>query len=263
MEESRQQQPHFVVVHGACHGAWCWYKVATKLRAEGHRVTALDMAASGADPKRVEELSSVSEYCRPLIDFMAALPPQERVILVGHSMGGVCLSLAMENFPHKISVAVFVTAMMPGPDVSLWALVAEYGKQMDSYIDSQFFFNNGHDKPPTSMVFGPNFLATQLYQHSPPEDLSLATLLMRPMGLFDESGWVKATLSKQNHGSVRRVFVVCEQDLVLKKGFQEWMIENNPVDEVKIISGADHMPMFSKTHELCAHLHDIALKYCS
>ncbi|XP_057770038.1 methyl jasmonate esterase 1-like [Salvia miltiorrhiza] len=257
-----EESKHFVLVHGACHGAWCWYKVATKLRAEGHRVTALDMAASGADPKRVEELSSVSDYCRPLIDFMAALPPQETVILVGHSLGGVCLSLAMENFPHKIYVAVFVTAMMPGPDLTHSALIAQY--DMDSYMDSLFYFNNGNDKPPTSMMLGPKLLATQLYQHSPPEDLSLATMLMRPVGLYDESDRAKATtLSKQNYGSVRRVFVVCEQDHVLKKGFQEWMIENNPADEVKIISGADHMPMFSKTHELCAHLHDIALKYCS
>ncbi|KAG5614738.1 hypothetical protein H5410_014562 [Solanum commersonii] len=23
---------HFVLVHGACHGAWCWYKVVTILR---------------------------------------------------------------------------------------------------------------------------------------------------------------------------------------------------------------------------------------
>lgn len=96
------------------------------------------------------------------------------------------------------------------------------------------------------------------------QDLTLATLLMRPIGLYDESDLgEETTLSKQNYGLVRRVFLVCEQDRVLKKGFQEWMIEKNPVDEVNIISGADHMPMFSKTHELCAFLHHISLKYSS
>lgn len=88
-------------------------------------MTALDMAAAGADPRRVEELSSISDYCRPLVDFMAALPPQETVILVGHSLGGVCISLAMEKFPNQISVAVFVAAMMPGPDHTLLPVVAE------------------------------------------------------------------------------------------------------------------------------------------
>ena len=39
---------HFVLVHGLCHGAWSWYKVTTALESAGHRVTALDLAASGA-----------------------------------------------------------------------------------------------------------------------------------------------------------------------------------------------------------------------
>ncbi|KAL1556982.1 putative esterase PIR7A isoform X2 [Salvia divinorum] len=253
---------HLVLVHGACHGAWCWYKVATELRSEGHRVTVLDMAAAGADPKRVEELSSISDYCRPLMEFMATLPPEERVVLVGHSLGGVCISLAMEKFPHQVSVAVFVTALMPGPDLSLLALVAQHEKQLDSYMDTQFRFNNGPDRPPTSLQFGPDYMATRLYNLSPPEDLTLATLLMRPIGLYDEADLAKeVTLSKQNYGSVRRVFLVCEEDMALKKEFQEWMIDNNPVDEVNIISGADHMPMFSKSQHLSALLHHLPLKY--
>ncbi|KAG6408192.1 hypothetical protein SASPL_131196 [Salvia splendens] len=261
MEETKNHN-QLVLVHGACHGAWCWYKVATELRSQGHRVTVLDMAAAGADPKRVEELSSISDYCRPLMEFMAALPPEERVVLVGHSLGGVGISLAMEKFPRQVSVAVFVTAFMPGPDVSLLALVAEYEKQLDSYMDTEFRFNNGQDKPPTSMQFGPDYMATHLYNLSPPRDLTLATLLMRPIGLYDEADLAnEVALTKQNYGSVRRVFVVCEEDMVLKKEFQEWMIGNNPVDEVNIISGADHMPMFSKSQQLSALLHHIPLKY--
>jgi len=31
---------------------------------------------------------------------------------VGHSFGGIPLSVAMEKFPNKISVAVFVTALV-------------------------------------------------------------------------------------------------------------------------------------------------------
>lgn len=109
---------HFVLVHGSCHGAWCWYKVAALLKATGHKVTALDLASSGIHPKSVHEVHSLSDYVEPLIDFMGSLPPEERVILVGHSSGGVCISLAMERFPKKISAAVFATAFMPGPDLS-------------------------------------------------------------------------------------------------------------------------------------------------
>ncbi|KAI3452072.1 hypothetical protein Pfo_008737 [Paulownia fortunei] len=262
MNEDKKQK-HFVLVHGACHGAWCWYKVVTRLRSEGHSVTALDMAAAGANPKRVEELSSISDYSQPLMEFMAALPMDERVVLVGHSMGGICISLAMEKFPEKIDFAVFVTAFMPGPDFTVLAALGEHQRQVGSYMDCQYSFTNGDDRPPTSFLFGPKFMASHLYQLSPPEDLTLATLLVRPIGLYDESDLLKeAALSKENYGLVRRVYVLCERDNVLKQGFQEWMIENNPADEVKMISGADHMVMFSKSQELCACLQDLAHKYC-
>ena len=105
---------HFVLVHGACHGAWCWYKLVSLLKLTGnHRVTALDLGASGISPKQFNEVSSISDYVQPLMEFMASLPQDQKVILVGHSYAGLCISLAMESFPQKISVAVFLTAYLP------------------------------------------------------------------------------------------------------------------------------------------------------
>ncbi|GJN16821.1 hypothetical protein PR202_gb03844 [Eleusine coracana subsp. coracana] len=104
---------HFVLVHGVCHGAWCWYKVAAILESAGHRVTALDMAACGASPLRAEEVRSFDEYSRPLLDAVATAPPGEKVVLVGHSFGGHNLALAMERHPEKVAVAVFVSAAVP------------------------------------------------------------------------------------------------------------------------------------------------------
>ncbi|XP_059283221.1 methyl jasmonate esterase 1-like isoform X2 [Lycium ferocissimum] len=210
---------HFVLVHGACHGAWCWYKVVTILRDEGHKVSVLDMAASGIHPKSTEELNSMAEYNEPLMEFMNSLPQEERVILVGHSMGGINISLAMEVFTQKIAVAVFVTAFMPGPDLNLVAI-----SQQDS---------------------------------------TLATYLVRPVPLFDESALLKnTTLSKEKYGSVHRVYIVCDKDNVLKEEqFQRWLIKNNPPDEVVLINDADHMVMFSKPRELCFCLVMISHKY--
>ena len=76
--EERPRGHRFVLVHGVCHGAWSWYRVATALRSAGHRVDALDMAACGARPGRAEEVGSFEEYSRPLLDALAALPTGER-----------------------------------------------------------------------------------------------------------------------------------------------------------------------------------------
>ena len=53
---------------------------------------------------------------------MEALPSHERVILVGHNFGGLAISQAMEYFPSKIYVAVFVTALMPRPTPNISTL---------------------------------------------------------------------------------------------------------------------------------------------
>jgi pimeloyl-ACP methyl ester carboxylesterase len=109
----RQQRYHFVLVHGLCHGAWCWYKAATALRRAGHAVTALDMAGCGAHPARVDEVRTFEEYSRPLLDAVAALPPGDRAVLVGHSQGGFSVALAAERFPEKVAAAVFLAASLP------------------------------------------------------------------------------------------------------------------------------------------------------
>ncbi|XP_017984855.1 PREDICTED: methylesterase 10 [Theobroma cacao] len=253
---------HFVLVHGACHGAWCWYKVVTLLKSAGHQVTALDLAAFGVHPKQVHELHSMSDYSEPLMEFMESLPPKERVILVGHSMGGVTISIAMERFPEKVSVAVFAPASMPGPELSYISLRQAFHKRLGSFMDTQFTFDDGPDKPPTSLLFGPSFMSTKLYQLSLPEDLTLATMLARPFGINDDAASVEETeLTREKYGCVRRVFIVCDKDKVTDEDFQRWMIENNPPEEVKLISESDHMVMFSKPQELCSCLEEIAEKY--
>nr|ABY59789.1 methyl jasmonate esterase [Nicotiana attenuata] len=254
---------HFVLVHGACHGAWCWYKVVTILRAEGHKVSVLDMAASGIHPKRTEELNSMAEYNEPLIEFLANLPQEERVVLVGHSMGGINISLAMEMFPQKICVAVFVTAFMPGPNLDIVAISQQYNQQVESHMDTEFVYSNGQEKGPTSLLLGPKVLATNFYQLSPAEDLTLATYLVRPVPLFDESSLLKdSTFTNEKYGSVRRVYVVCDKDNVLKEEqLQRWLIKNNPPDDVEFIHDADRMVMFSKPRELCSCLLMISRKY--
>ncbi|KAL3376409.1 hypothetical protein AABB24_003036, partial [Solanum stoloniferum] len=104
---------HFVLVHGAGHGGWCWYKLKPLLEAAGHKVTTFDLAASGIDLRKIEQLHTLHDYTLPLMELMESLPQEEKVILVGHSLGGMNLGLVMEKYPQKINVAVFLAAFMP------------------------------------------------------------------------------------------------------------------------------------------------------
>ncbi|KAF1874804.1 hypothetical protein Lal_00007419 [Lupinus albus] len=260
----QKEKRHFVLVHGSCHGAWCWYKVASLLKSAGHQVTALDMAASGIHAKRVQELNSIKQYFEPLIEFLASLPQEERVILVGHSFGGVCISVAMEMFPNKIAAAVFVTAFMPAHNLSFVNLLHEYRRSLESNLDSVTMFDEGHNAHHNgSFIFGPQFMASNLYQLSPLEDLTLALSLVRPTRIYGDEELLReeTRVTRDKYGTVTKVYVVCEQDKVLKPNFQVSMIERNPTNDVKVIPDADHMPMFSKPHELFSHLQEIANTY--
>ncbi|KAL7231880.1 hypothetical protein ACSBR2_009998 [Camellia fascicularis] len=62
--------------------------------------------------KKIEELRTLYDYTEPLMEVMESLPPGKKVVLIGHSLGGLNLALAMDKFPKKISAIVFLTAFM-------------------------------------------------------------------------------------------------------------------------------------------------------
>ncbi|KAF9624248.1 hypothetical protein IFM89_009047, partial [Coptis chinensis] len=68
---------------------------------------------SGINLKKLNEVDTMLEYSQPLIEFMEAISNEERIILVGHSLGGLNIAYAMEMFPEKVSVGVFLTTLMP------------------------------------------------------------------------------------------------------------------------------------------------------
>ena len=93
------------------------------------------------------------------------------------------------------------------------------------------------------------------------KDFELAKTLVRKSSFFREQACKMKNFSAEGYGSVKKVFVVCEFDLILTKEFQHWMIQNCGVEDVVEIKGADHMPMFSKPRELSNSLLEIAQKY--
>ncbi|XP_051117774.1 methyl jasmonate esterase 1-like [Andrographis paniculata] len=256
---------HFVLVHGGGHGAWCWYKVVTLLRSGGHTATALDLASCGRDPRRVEEIPAIEDYVEPLFQFMEGLPAGEKVVLVGHSRGGIDISMATERFPEKVAVAVFVTASMPSPSLDVSTITKKFREQFGPPMDNEFTSGQGIDGRPLSIARpGPEFMASMMYNLSPPEDLTLARLLVRPAPHYEEilSPSTKTALTDENYGRVRRAYIVCPEDKVMKEEIQRWLIEENPPDEVRVIDGSDHMVMMSKPEELSSFLMEIAAKYC-
>ncbi|CAI9110084.1 OLC1v1010049C1 [Oldenlandia corymbosa var. corymbosa] len=255
----KQKQQHFVLIHGACHGAWCWFKLKPLLESAGHQVTALDLSASGINLKMIEEIYTFEEYSLPLLEFMASLPASEKVILVGHSLGGLNIALASDKFPDKVLVAIFLTAFMPdcihSPSYPLDLFFEQ--TSAEEFMDTEFKSFGTPERAQSTMFFGTQLLASKAYQLTSTQDLELAKFLVRPSSTFVEDLSKANPFSKEGYGSVKRAYIICAEDLGLTKEFQSMLIERVGVSIVKELKDTDHMAMLCKPRQLCQALKEI------
>ncbi|KAG5558184.1 hypothetical protein RHGRI_008191 [Rhododendron griersonianum] len=112
MTEMPLKVPHFVLVHGIGGGSWCWYKIRCLMENSGYKVSCIDLKGSGIDRSDAKTILAFDEYNKPFTEFMSSLPNDEKVILVGHSAGGLSLTDATHKFGKKIHLAIYLGATM-------------------------------------------------------------------------------------------------------------------------------------------------------
>ncbi|KAK2636036.1 hypothetical protein Ddye_030828 [Dipteronia dyeriana] len=157
----------FVLVHGGGFGAWCWYKTMTLLEENGFKVDVVDLTGSGVSSFDTNNVTSLAQYVKPLIDIFNKLGNGEEVILVGHDFGGACISFVMELFPSKISKAVFVAAAMLTSGQSTLDLFSQQTGSNDLMQQGQIFlYANGKDNPPTSIDLDRTLLRDLMFNQS-------------------------------------------------------------------------------------------------
>jgi pimeloyl-ACP methyl ester carboxylesterase len=131
-------RPIFVLVHGAWHGAWCYAPLAAALAARGHLSIARDLPAHGLNARfpasylkrpldKEAFASEPSPVANTTLDDYASQVMQAiddayslghgKVIVVGHSMGGIAITAAAEQMPEKIAKIVYLSAFMPASGV--------------------------------------------------------------------------------------------------------------------------------------------------
>ncbi|KAK4799442.1 hypothetical protein SAY86_024807 [Trapa natans] len=248
---------HFVLVHGGGFGAWCWYKTIALLEEGGFEATAIDLTGSGIDSFDTNGITTLSQYVKPLTDFLEKLDQGQKVILVGHDFGGACISHAMELFAHKISKAVFISAVMLTSGQSTLDLLKQAAASNEIIQQAQIFlYGHGNDHPPTAIELDKSLLRDLLFNQSPAKDVALASVSMRPIPfspLLEE-----VSISDTKHGSVRRFYIETPEDHAIPITLQEMMISSCPPERVFRLKGADHSPFFSKPQSLYKLLVEIS-----
>ncbi|KAJ0964702.1 hypothetical protein J5N97_025840 [Dioscorea zingiberensis] len=238
-------QQHFVLVHGAGHGAWCWYKPRHLLQNSGHKVSCIDLAGAGINLTDPNTIVSFHDYNQPLSHFMSCLPPNDKVVLVGHSAGGLSLTQALHEFTDKISVAIFLAAIMLP-----FGFPTEDTTDVVADVHHEMYYGRGPENPPTSLKLKEEFQREKLYHMSPVEDSILASMLLRPSPSMAFKT-AKFPGGEKVINKVRRVYIKTMHDRMAKPRRQENMIRSWPPSEVMTIE-SDHSPFFSAPKELCS-----------
>lgn len=222
----------FVLVHGACHGAWCWEKVVPLLEAAGHTAVAIDLPGHGDDPTPIADCTLAGNVAAA----RAAVEAQdEPVVLVGHSLGGLTISQTAEEIPEKIGTLVYLSAFLLQDGQCQRDRVGEIGSESlirmrKPVADGAAYLFDGPEVKPT------------FYHLCSDEDFGRAAERLRPQP--SAIGATPLRLSPARFGSVRRVYLECSEDQGFLQPFQEKLYTEQPCAEVIKIP-ADHSPFYS------------------
>ncbi|PIN16753.1 putative hydrolase/acyltransferase (alpha/beta hydrolase superfamily) [Handroanthus impetiginosus] len=243
------ENKHFVLVHGGGFGAWCWYKIIALLKEGQCEVDAIDLAGSGANFCDINCIKTLSQYAKPLTDFLANLADNKQVILVGHELGGACISYAMEMYPTKVSKAIFVAATMLTDGQSALNVFSQQACLSELNQRAQkFVYANGNNRQPTAIDFDKSLLEEFLFSRTPSKDIALASVSMRTVPFAPVTE--KLTLSAAKYGSISRFYIKTDEDFAIPAPLQEAMIQSDPPKQVFELKGSDHSPFLSRPQAL-------------
>ncbi|XP_011101765.1 putative methylesterase 11, chloroplastic [Sesamum indicum] len=243
------ESKHFVLVHGGGFGAWCWYKIIALLKEGQCEVDAIDLTGSGANFCDINSITTLPQYAKPLTDFLANLADNKQVILVGHDLGGACVSYAMELYPTKVSKAIFVAATMMNNGQSALDVFSQQSCLSDINRRAQkFLYANGKNRQPTAIQFDESLLEDFLFNRTPSKDIALASVSMRAVPFAPVTE--KLSLSASNYGSISRFYIKTDDDLAIPQPLQEAMIQSSFPKQVFELKGSDHSPFFSRPQAL-------------
>jgi pimeloyl-ACP methyl ester carboxylesterase len=119
----------FVLVPGGWHGAWSFEQVVPLLERAGHTVHALTL--TGLRPEDDEATVAAANLDTHADDVLRLLDEARLtgVTLVGHSYGGMVISVAADRARGRVARLVYLDAYVPRDGDSCWSSTTEAYRQ--------------------------------------------------------------------------------------------------------------------------------------
>ena len=195
---------HFVLIHGAWHGGWCWDGVIKELEKQGHTAQAPTMP--GHNPGDDRSGITFDDYVDKISSVLAK--QDSPVVLAGHSSAGSLLQMAAPKTPDKIQQLIFHNAfILPDGKCQFDLVPPEASEGMTAAANAS---------PDNCVPVIEDFVRHQLMagESTEAQDALISRLAPQPMALFttpvNTAGFEKLTIPK--------TVLFCKDDASLPPG---------------------------------------------
>ncbi len=226
-----------MLVHGAWQAPYVWDVVRADLEKTGNKVIVVELPGHGTDHSTTHALT-LDLYRDKVIDAMSEV--DGKVILVGHSMGGMVITSVAEKFPAKVSKLVYIGAFLPANGQALTDL---------AYSDSDSKLGPAIVPSTDQLTLDVKREALiSLFINDGSEIIKqLVISNYRPEPAIPFSN--RVTLTSSGFGSVEKVYVKTLHDVVISPALQDRMITAAGVKSIYEVKSS-HSPFLSQPHNV-------------
>lgn len=229
----------YILVHGSCHGAWCWRDVLPKLE----NAMAIDLPSHGEDTTPVSEVT-LETYVDAIISEINK--GDEPVVLVGHSAAGIAISSVAERIPDRISHLIYLCAYAPknGDALNLMRKRAKRQLVMPAVVMSEDGLSYTVDPLKAPGIF---------YHDCPPAAVDFALARLGPQPVLPQQTPVSLGV---NYETVPSSYILCEDDHTVPPEEQDRFVADWPQKDVYRLE-CGHSPFLSQPETLVDLLGEI------
>ena len=228
-----------ILVHGSCHGAWCWRDVLPLMK----NAVAIDLPSHGKDTTPMCEVT-LDLYVEAVISEISKHP--EPVVLVCHSAAGVVIASVAERVPNRISRLIYLCAYAPKNGDALHIMRKRAKRQLvlPAIIraDDGLSYSVDHAKAPG--IF---------YHDCSAETVEYALANLGPQPVLPQETCVELGV---NYESVSRSYILGNDDHTVPPEEQENMVADWPAKDVHRMN-CGHSPFFSQPGALAQLIDEI------
>jgi pimeloyl-ACP methyl ester carboxylesterase len=239
-------KPPVILVHGAWHDSRCWAQVAAWLVDKGIEVHVPDLPGHGSNQSIPLHRVTLSAYVTCLASLLASL--DRPAMLVAHSMAGVPVTQLAAQHPEQIRGIVHVSAYLPGPNESLFDLMA-LNRQGEAATPIEQALQMSADKRTCNVAT--ESIVPLFYNRCAPAQATEAAALFGVQPTLPLSAKVRYDV--KSLAGIEEVYLCCTDDRVLPLAHQHRMLGRRNCSTLLQID-SDHSPFWSCPDQLSALL---------